>query len=114
MCAAELTAPEVTGSAARYMPEETADFGSAVWELFRNVLGTLRPDLKEASGICMSLMATVLLVSLELSEVMNLSDRILVMYEGEIMAELPRAEATEATVAVYMTGAKRQGGAENG
>ena len=32
---------------------------------------------------------------------------------GEIMAELPRAEATEATVAVYMTGAKRQGGAEN-
>ena len=30
----------------------------------------------------------VLLVSLELDEVMNLSDRILVMYEGEIVADL--------------------------
>ena len=56
----------------------------------------------------------VLLVSAELDEVLSLADRVLVMYEGEIMAELPRAEATEATVAVYMTGAKRQGGAENG
>ena len=35
------------------------------------------------------------------------------LYEGEIMAELPREEATESAVAVYMTGAKRQGGAEN-
>lgn len=32
--------------------------------------------------------AGVLLVSLELDEVMNLSDRILVMYEGEIVGEL--------------------------
>ena len=38
-----------------------------------------------------------------------LSDRVLVMYEGEIMAELSRDEATESTVAVYMTGAKRKG-----
>ena len=50
----------------------------------------------------------VLLVSAELDEVLSLSDRVLVMYEGEIMAELPRGEATEATVAAYMTAAKRQ------
>ena len=55
----------------------------------------------------------VLLVSAELDEVLSLADRVLVMYEGEIMAELPREEATESAVAVYMTGAKRQGGAEN-
>ena len=55
----------------------------------------------------------VLLVSAELDEVLSLADRVLVMYEGEIMAELPRGEATEATVAVYMTGAKRQGGAKH-
>jgi len=54
----------------------------------------------------------VLLVSAELDEVLSLADRVLVMYEGEIMAELPREEATEAAVAVYMTGAKRQGGAQ--
>jgi ABC-type multidrug transport system ATPase subunit len=36
----------------------------------------------------------VLLLSLELEEVMNLSDRILVMYEGEIVADLNPKEIT--------------------
>ena len=36
----------------------------------------------------------VLLVSLELDEVMNLSDRILVIYEGEIVAEVNPQETT--------------------
>lgn len=51
----------------------------------------------------------VLLVSAELDEILSLSDRILVMYEGEIMAEFKRGEADERKIAVYMTGAKRQG-----
>lgn len=55
----------------------------------------------------------VLLVSAELDEILSLSDRILVMYEGEIMAEFKRGEADERTIAVYMTGAKRQGGDGN-
>lgn len=55
----------------------------------------------------------ILLVSAELDEILSLSDRILVMYEGEIMAELKREEADEQTIAVYMTGAKRQGGDED-
>ena len=50
----------------------------------------------------------VLLVSAELDEVLSLADRVLVMYEGQIMAELPREEATETKVGVYMTGAKRK------
>lgn len=50
----------------------------------------------------------VLLVSAELDEILSLSDRILVMYEGEIMAEFKRGEADERTIAEYMTGAKRQ------
>lgn len=56
----------------------------------------------------------VLLVSAELDEVLALADRVLVIYEGEIMAELPREEATESAVAIYMTGAKRQGGEDRG
>ena len=55
----------------------------------------------------------VLLVSAELDEILSLSDRILVMYEGEIMAEFKRGEADKRTIAVYMTGAKRQGGDSN-
>ena len=50
----------------------------------------------------------VLLVSLELDEVMNLSDRILVMYEGEIVGELDPRRTTVEELGLYMAGAKRQ------
>lgn len=49
----------------------------------------------------------VLLVSLELEEVMDVSDRILVMYEGEIVGELNPKTATEDELGLYMAGAKR-------
>jgi simple sugar transport system ATP-binding protein len=49
----------------------------------------------------------VLLVSLELDEVMSLSDRILVMYEGEIVGELDPKKTTVAELGLYMSGAKR-------
>ena len=51
--------------------------------------------------------AGVLLVSLELDEVMNVSDRILVMYEGEIVADVSPKEVTFAELGLYMSGAKR-------
>lgn len=47
----------------------------------------------------------VLLVSAELSEVMSLSDRILVMYEGRIAGEVPGGAATEQQLGLLMTGA---------
>ena len=49
----------------------------------------------------------VLLVSLELDEVMSLSDRILVMYEGEIVGELDPKTTTVQELGLYMAGAKR-------
>ena len=49
----------------------------------------------------------VLLVSLELDEVMNLSDRILVMYEGEIVGEFDPKTVTVEELGLYMAGAKR-------
>ena len=49
----------------------------------------------------------VLLVSLELDEVMNLSDRILVMYEGEIVGEFDPKTTDVQTLGLYMAGAKR-------
>ena len=51
----------------------------------------------------------VLLVSLELDEVMALSDRILVMYEGEIVGELDPKTTTVEEMGLYMAGAKRKG-----
>jgi simple sugar transport system ATP-binding protein len=49
----------------------------------------------------------VLLVSLELEEVMDVSDRILVMYEGEIVGELNPKTTTEDELGLYLAGAKR-------
>lgn len=49
----------------------------------------------------------ILLVSLELDEVMNVSDRILVMYEGEIVANLNPKEITVNELGLYMAGSKR-------
>lgn len=49
----------------------------------------------------------VLLISLELDEVMNISDRILVMYEGEIVADLDPKEVSVQELGLYMAGSKR-------
>jgi general nucleoside transport system ATP-binding protein len=46
----------------------------------------------------------VLLVSADLGEVMSLSDRILVMYEGEIVGEMLQADATEEKLGLLMGG----------
>ncbi|MCL1935894.1 MAG: ABC transporter ATP-binding protein [Defluviitaleaceae bacterium] len=50
----------------------------------------------------------VLLVSLELEEVLNLSDRILVMYEGEIVANLNSKDTNFKELGLYMAGSKKQ------
>jgi simple sugar transport system ATP-binding protein len=49
----------------------------------------------------------ILLVSLELEEVVSLSDRILVIYEGKIVGEFPPT-ATEEELGIAMTGGGRQ------
>lgn len=54
--------------------------------------------------------AAVLLVSTELDEILELSDRIVVMYGGEIMGCLDAADATREEVGLMMAG-KRQGSA---
>ena len=49
----------------------------------------------------------VLLISLELDEVMDVPDRILVMYEGEIVGELDPKRTTQEELGLYMAGARR-------
>ena len=55
----------------------------------------------------------VLLVSLELEEVMNVSDRILVIFEGEIVGEFDPKTTTVQELGLYMAGAKRDTVKEN-
>jgi simple sugar transport system ATP-binding protein len=54
----------------------------------------------------------VLLVSLELDEVMTVSDRILVMYEGEIVGDLDPKQTNVKELGLYMAGSKRGAGYE--
>ena len=54
----------------------------------------------------------VLLVSFELDEVMNLADRILVMYGGEIVGELDPRKTDVEEVGLYMAGNKRNTGSK--
>ncbi|MDO5734031.1 MAG: ABC transporter ATP-binding protein [Eubacteriales bacterium] len=49
----------------------------------------------------------IFLVSFELDEVLDLADRILVIYAGEIVAELDPKATTETEIGLYMSGAKR-------
>lgn len=49
----------------------------------------------------------ILLVSAELEEILSLSDRIIVMYEGEIVGTFRPEETTEEELGLYMTGSRR-------
>ena len=75
-------------------------------------------DVGAIEGVHKSLIAqrdagkAVLLVSFELDEVMDVPDRILVMYEGEVVGEFNPKETTPEELGLYMAGAKRQGGEE--
>lgn len=57
--------------------------------------------------------AAILLVSLELDEVMNLSDRILVLFEGGIVGELDPKKTTVQELGLYMAGSGRKEGAKD-
>ena len=75
-------------------PTRGIDIGSI--EYIHNEIGKLRDNGK-----------AILLVSAELEEVMSLSDRILVLYEGEVVAQFMRGEATRHEIGMYMLGSKR-------
>lgn len=54
----------------------------------------------------------VLLVSPELDEILSLSDRIAVMYEGQIIATLPAEEATKERLGLLMAGVREESPAQ--
>jgi ABC-type uncharacterized transport system ATPase subunit len=52
----------------------------------------------------------VLLVSAELSEILALSDRVLVMFEGRVLADLPQERADEQSIGLLMAGREAEAG----
>ena len=62
--AVEFTAPEVPDSGAELMPEETSSFSKGLESLLRKAILQIRPDLRLASKVSLSVMTAVMLVSL--------------------------------------------------
>lgn len=61
--AMEFTAPDVPDSAQEYMPDETDSFGEGLWYILKKAVASLQPSMADAAGVCLSLIAVVLLVS---------------------------------------------------
>lgn len=49
----------------------------------------------------------IMLVSLELDEILDVSDRVIVLYQGEVVGELVTKNTDEREIGLYMAGAKR-------
>lgn len=62
--AMEFTAPEVPEEAQEYVPEDTESFGEGVWYVIKSAVSALQPSIAEASRVCLSLIAVIILVSL--------------------------------------------------
>ena len=50
----------------------------------------------------------VLLISVELDEILSLSDRILVMFDGQIMGEILAKDADEREIGLLMAGVRKE------
>lgn len=60
----QIIAPAVPSSGAELMPEQADSFGEGLWQIFRVAMEEIHPDLAEAAGISMSIIAVILLVSI--------------------------------------------------
>ena len=59
----QFTAPTVPKSGADLMPNQTDSFSDGLWEILCSALSTIRPDIKEAAQISLSILAVVILIS---------------------------------------------------
>jgi len=62
--AMEFTAPVAPEAAQEYMPGENESFAEGLWYILRSAITAVRPELADASGVCLSLIAIVLLISI--------------------------------------------------
>lgn len=62
--AEEITTPEVPQSGAELMPRRAESFGEGLLEILQDAMGSIRPDLAEACGVCLSILVVVILISI--------------------------------------------------
>ncbi len=57
------TAPAPPEQAEKYLPGQYSSFGEDLWYVFKTALGELSPQISRSAGMCLSVVAAVLLVS---------------------------------------------------
>lgn len=62
--ALDISAPVVPESAKDYMPKEPQNLAEGILEILRSVLGEIRPDLREATRVCVGIFVSVMLITL--------------------------------------------------
>lgn len=62
--AMDIAAPDVPEAAEEYMPYDTESFGEGLWYIAKKAIAQLQPSITGAAGICLSVIAAVLLTSL--------------------------------------------------
>ena len=62
--AAEFTPPQVSDSGAAFMPDEPETFSEGLLWILKEAIAYIHPSLAKASGICLGLIAVVMILSL--------------------------------------------------
>lgn len=62
--ALEFTAPAAPDSAAEFMPPESKSFGEDLWSIVKSAISTMLPSVRDAVGVCVAVIALVLLISM--------------------------------------------------
>lgn len=62
--AMEFTAPSAPDTVEDYIPEESASFTEDLWFVIKSAISRLQPSVAEAAGICVSVIAVILLMSI--------------------------------------------------
>lgn len=62
--AMEFSAPVAPESVQQYMPDSKETFADGLWFIIKEAMAKFRPELAEASGVCLSLIVIVLLLSI--------------------------------------------------
>ena len=74
--AVDITAPSAPESAQQYMPSNQETFADGLWYIVKSAIASIKPELNNASSVCLSLIAIVLLVSI-LNSFADASDGVL-------------------------------------
>lgn len=62
--AMEFTAPPVPDGVEQYMPEDEESFADGLWYIVKRAISSWMPELRDELGVCFSLAAAVLLMSI--------------------------------------------------